>query len=158
MAAVQGQGIDPALLDDIINHLLEVRSARPGKQVQLSEAEIRFLRRWQRGGGEAEMAAVQGQGIDPALLDDIINRLLEVRSARPGKQVQLSEAEILCSGDEFVGEVTPGMRKHSGKVSGSVDTTIIGVDNADGVRTVIGVDNTDGVRKELQESVEAWRR
>ncbi|KAK8950574.1 Serine/threonine-protein phosphatase PP1 isozyme 2 [Platanthera guangdongensis] len=53
-----------------------------------------FLRRWQRGGGEAEMVAVQGQGIDPALLDDIINRLLEVRSAGPGKQVQLSEAEI----------------------------------------------------------------
>lgn len=43
MAAAQGQGIDPALLDDIINRLLEVRSARPGKQVQLSEAEIRQL-------------------------------------------------------------------------------------------------------------------
>ncbi|KAL0911770.1 hypothetical protein M5K25_019932 [Dendrobium thyrsiflorum] len=43
MAAVQGQGIDSALLDDIINRLLEVRSARPGKQVQLSEAEIRQL-------------------------------------------------------------------------------------------------------------------
>ncbi|KAJ6808969.1 serine/threonine-protein phosphatase PP1-like isoform X1 [Iris pallida] len=35
--------MDPALLDDIINRLLEVRSARPGKQVQLSEAEIRQL-------------------------------------------------------------------------------------------------------------------
>ncbi|CAN1257317.1 Serine/threonine-protein phosphatase PP1 isozyme 4 [Linum perenne] len=36
--------------------------------------------------------------MDPAVLDDIIKRLTEVRSARPGKQVQLSEAEIkqLC--------------------------------------------------------------
>lgn len=41
--AMQGQGIDPAVLDDIINRLLEVRTARPGKQVQLSEAEIRQL-------------------------------------------------------------------------------------------------------------------
>ena len=40
---------------------------------------------------------VQG-GIDPAVLDDIIRRLTEVRLARPGKQVQLSESEIkqLC--------------------------------------------------------------
>ncbi|PKA46103.1 Serine/threonine-protein phosphatase PP1 [Apostasia shenzhenica] len=43
MAAAQGQGIDTELLDDIINRLLEVRSARPGKQVQLSESEIRQL-------------------------------------------------------------------------------------------------------------------
>ncbi|KAF5729623.1 serine/threonine-protein phosphatase PP1 isozyme 4-like [Tripterygium wilfordii] len=36
--------------------------------------------------------------MDSAVLDDIIKRLTEVRSARPGKQVQLSEAEIkqLC--------------------------------------------------------------
>lgn len=43
--------------------------------------------------------ASQGQGaIDPAVLDDIIRRLTEVRLARPGKQVQLSESEIkqLC--------------------------------------------------------------
>ena len=43
--------------------------------------------------------ATQGQAaMDPAVLDDIIKRLTEVRSARPGKQVQLSEAEIkqLC--------------------------------------------------------------
>lgn len=43
--------------------------------------------------------AAQGQaGMDHAVLDDIIRRLTEVRSARPGKQVQLSEAEIkqLC--------------------------------------------------------------
>ena len=35
--------------------------------------------------------------MDQALVDDIINRLLEVRG-RPGKQVQLSESEIkqLC--------------------------------------------------------------
>jgi serine/threonine-protein phosphatase PP1 catalytic subunit len=43
--------------------------------------------------------ATQGQAaMDSAVLDDIIRRLTEVRSARPGKQVQLSEAEIkqLC--------------------------------------------------------------
>lgn len=39
----QGGGIDPAILDDIIRRLLDVRSARPGKQVQLSESEIRQL-------------------------------------------------------------------------------------------------------------------
>lgn len=43
----------------------------------------------------------QGQqtAIDTAVLDDIIRRLTEVRLARPGKQVQLSEAEIkqLCT-------------------------------------------------------------
>ncbi|KAG1327325.1 putative Serine/threonine-protein phosphatase PP1 [Cocos nucifera] len=35
--------MDPALLDGIINRLLEVRVARPGRQVQLSESEIRQL-------------------------------------------------------------------------------------------------------------------
>lgn len=34
--------MDSFALDDIINRLLEVRN-RPGKQVQLSEAEIRYL-------------------------------------------------------------------------------------------------------------------
>lgn len=34
--------MDLAVLDDIINRLLEVRG-RPGKQVQLSESEIRQL-------------------------------------------------------------------------------------------------------------------
>lgn len=43
IAAMAATQMDPALLDDIINRLLEVRSARPGKQVQLSEAEIRQL-------------------------------------------------------------------------------------------------------------------
>ncbi|CAA7029459.1 unnamed protein product [Microthlaspi erraticum] len=47
------------------------------------------------------MATTQGQqtAIDPAVLDDIIRRLTEIRLARPGKQVQLSEAEIkqLCT-------------------------------------------------------------
>ncbi|XP_073113184.1 serine/threonine-protein phosphatase PP1 isoform X1 [Elaeis guineensis] len=46
--------------------------------------------------------------MDPVLLDDIINRLVEVRSARPARQVQLSEAEIrqLCavSGDIFLSQ------------------------------------------------------
>ncbi|KAL5991689.1 hypothetical protein ACLOJK_012598 [Asimina triloba] len=37
------QGMDPAVLDDIISRLVEVRTARPGKQVQLSESEIRQL-------------------------------------------------------------------------------------------------------------------
>lgn len=35
--------MDPAALDDIIHRLLEVRDSRPGKQVQLSETEIRQL-------------------------------------------------------------------------------------------------------------------
>jgi len=35
--------MDPGVLDDIINRLLEVKGSRPGKQVQLSEAEIRQL-------------------------------------------------------------------------------------------------------------------
>jgi Serine-threonine protein phosphatase N-terminal domain len=30
-------------LDSVIDRLLEVRGSRPGKQVQLSEAEIRYL-------------------------------------------------------------------------------------------------------------------
>ncbi|KAE9615028.1 putative protein-serine/threonine phosphatase [Lupinus albus] len=45
-------------------------------------------------------------GIDEAVLDDIIRRLTEVRLARPGKQVQLSESEIkqlcLASRDIFL--------------------------------------------------------
>lgn len=42
--AQQGQGgMDPAVLDDIICRLLEYRNARPGKQVQLNENEIRQL-------------------------------------------------------------------------------------------------------------------
>lgn len=45
------------------------------------------------------MATQQTTAIDPAVLDDIIRRLTEVRLARPGKQVQLSEVEIkqLCT-------------------------------------------------------------
>jgi len=35
--------MDPGVLDDIINRLLEVKGSRAGKQVQLSEAEIRQL-------------------------------------------------------------------------------------------------------------------
>ncbi|RXI08893.1 hypothetical protein DVH24_023037 [Malus domestica] len=49
--------------------------------------------------GEYMNMTMVGQGgMDPAVLDDIIKRLTEVRLARPGKQVQLSEAEIkqLC--------------------------------------------------------------
>ncbi|GAB4827496.1 hypothetical protein Ancab_040029 [Ancistrocladus abbreviatus] len=44
--AAQGQGqkgMDPAVLDEIIRRLLEVRFSRPGKQVQLSVSEIRQL-------------------------------------------------------------------------------------------------------------------
>ncbi|CAM6095276.1 unnamed protein product [Calypogeia fissa] len=46
--------------------------------------------------------------MDSNVLDDIINRLLEVRAGRPGKQVQLSEAEIrqlcLASKDIFLAQ------------------------------------------------------
>jgi serine/threonine-protein phosphatase PP1 catalytic subunit len=35
--------MDDALLDDIIDRLLDVRTGRPGKQVALSETEIRQL-------------------------------------------------------------------------------------------------------------------
>jgi serine/threonine-protein phosphatase PP1 catalytic subunit len=35
--------VDSGTLDDIIARLLDVRSAKPGKQVSLSEAEIRQL-------------------------------------------------------------------------------------------------------------------
>lgn len=41
--AQNGQGMDPAVLDDIINRLLEFRQARTVRQVQMSEAEIRQL-------------------------------------------------------------------------------------------------------------------
>lgn len=41
--AGSGQGIDPGVLDDIINRLLEFRNARTVRQVQLSENEIRAL-------------------------------------------------------------------------------------------------------------------
>ncbi|XP_073040324.1 serine/threonine-protein phosphatase PP1 isozyme 2-like isoform X1 [Primulina eburnea] len=42
-AAANGQEIEPAVLDDIINRLLEFRNARTVRQVQLSENEIRSL-------------------------------------------------------------------------------------------------------------------
>ncbi|KAL9998249.1 putative protein-serine/threonine phosphatase [Helianthus debilis subsp. tardiflorus] len=46
--------------------------------------------------------------MDPAALDRIIERLIEVRSNKPGKLVQLSEAEIkqLCvvSRDIFINQ------------------------------------------------------
>ena len=35
--------MDKDTVDDLISRLLDVRSGRPGKQVQLSEAEIRSL-------------------------------------------------------------------------------------------------------------------
>ncbi|KAJ0019993.1 hypothetical protein Pint_32661 [Pistacia integerrima] len=35
--------MDPAVLDDIISRLLDFKNGRPGKQVQLSESEIRQL-------------------------------------------------------------------------------------------------------------------
>lgn len=41
--AADGQGIEPASLDDIINRLLKFRNARTVRQVQLSENEIRAL-------------------------------------------------------------------------------------------------------------------
>ncbi|KAE8683089.1 Serine/threonine-protein phosphatase PP1 isozyme 2 [Hibiscus syriacus] len=55
------------------------------------------------------MAAVQG--MDPAVLDDIIRRLTEVQSARPGKQVQLSESEIkqLCVASKDIFSQQPNL-------------------------------------------------
>lgn len=49
--------------------------------------------------GQPPPPQLQAQVIDETVLDDIIRRLTEVRLSRPGKQVQLSEAEIkqLCS-------------------------------------------------------------
>lgn len=41
--AANGQGLEPAVLDDIINRLLVFRNARTPRQVQLSENEIRAL-------------------------------------------------------------------------------------------------------------------
>ena len=41
---------DDALLDDIIDRLLDVRTGRPGKQVALSETEVRRV--GQRRGGQ----------------------------------------------------------------------------------------------------------
>lgn len=53
--------------------------------------------RWRKQGTK-RWGEVWGRGMDSNILDDIIARLLEVRTGRPGKQVQLSEAEIrqLC--------------------------------------------------------------
>ena len=49
--------------------------------------------------------------MDPAALDDIIHRLLEVRETRPGKQVQLSESEIrqLCVAAKTIFMQQPGL-------------------------------------------------
>jgi len=35
--------MEPEVLDDVISRLLEVRVSKPGKQVQLAEAEVRQL-------------------------------------------------------------------------------------------------------------------
>lgn len=43
MAANGQGGIEPAVLDDIINRLLEFRNPRTPRQVQLSENEVRAL-------------------------------------------------------------------------------------------------------------------
>jgi serine/threonine-protein phosphatase PP1 catalytic subunit len=62
----------------------------------------------------APAAGGQGGGggaMDAALLDDIIRRLLEVRTARPGKQVQLSESEIrqLCTASRDIFLTQPNL-------------------------------------------------
>jgi len=68
----------------------------------------KLLRRRRRSRFWSYSMSSQGQGIDEAVLDDIIRRLTEVRLARPGKQVQLSESEIkqLCvaSRDIFINQ------------------------------------------------------
>ncbi|KAG2333432.1 hypothetical protein Bca52824_004612 [Brassica carinata] len=115
--------MDPAVLDDIIRRLLDYRNPKPGtKQVMLNESEIRQLclvskeiflqqpnlleleapikicvgtsksiQKWKNTNREGSM--------DPAVLDDIIRRLLDYRNPKPGtKQVMLNESEIrqLC--------------------------------------------------------------
>jgi hypothetical protein len=44
------------------------------------------------------------KGMDPALLDSIIARLLEVKTLKPGKNAQLSESEIkqLCAASKEI--------------------------------------------------------
>ncbi|KAK8999556.1 hypothetical protein V6N11_070717 [Hibiscus sabdariffa] len=60
---------------------------------------------------EEEDLMAAAQGIDPAVLDDIIRRLTEVQSARPGKQVQLSESEIkqLCVASKDIFSQQPNL-------------------------------------------------
>ena len=68
----QAQGMEPVLLDDINDRLLEVRSARPGKQVQLSDAEQAAVRRLQRDlPPEAQSAVARSfhQGLRSASLN-----------------------------------------------------------------------------------------
>ena len=66
MSAGAGEGLtrprprraqDEALLDDIIDRLLDVRNGRPGKQVALSESEVRAV-----GGGGGPFAGVAEDG------------------------------------------------------------------------------------------------
>ena len=69
--------------------------------------------------------AAQGQvTMDLAVVDDIIRRLTEVRSARPGKQVQLSENEIkqLCGASRDIFLQQPNLLELSApiKICGTV--------------------------------------
>ncbi|KAI4983129.1 hypothetical protein ZWY2020_023621 [Hordeum vulgare] len=51
------------------------------------------------------------KGMDPALLDNIIARLLEVKSLKPGKNAQLSESEIkqLCAASKEIFLAQPNL-------------------------------------------------
>jgi hypothetical protein len=64
--------------------------------------------------------------MDLAALDDIIHRLLEVRETRPGKQVQLTEAEIrqLCLSAKTIFMQQPGLLELEApiKICGNVNT------------------------------------
>jgi len=53
-----------------------------------------LLRSFEKSG-----VSVEELKMDPALLDDVIRRLLEVKNLKPGKNAQLSESEIkqLCA-------------------------------------------------------------
>ncbi|KAM5556533.1 hypothetical protein ABKV19_024091 [Rosa sericea] len=58
-------------------------------------------------------------GMSPGILDDVIRRLTEVRSARPGKQVHLSQSEIqqLCVASKDIFLQQPNLLELKGPVS-----------------------------------------
>jgi len=60
----------------------------------LTVTSLGLLRSFEKSG-----VSVEELKMDPALLDDVIRRLLEVKNLKPGKNAQLSESEIkqLCA-------------------------------------------------------------
>ncbi len=99
---------------------MDVALAKEGEDVELLK-EAKFEERkeeWRQKvkanqprdaeGGQKPEEQERRRIMDSGTLDDIIARLLDVRSAKPGKQVQLSEAEIrqlcLISKDLFLAQ------------------------------------------------------